>query len=141
MWIRAISSVLPKDVNDRVEEVIGGKSSIDTVEWVNLETGALLVLCANGTWRDGADAEFHVVSISPSGSVADVTIGLLGLAIRMDTDLGALDRYREPRDRAALHIESILGVEHHTVPDAPTAKATNVTPMDELRQKRPPQLD
>ncbi len=141
MWIRAVSSVLPKDVNDRVEELIGGEPSIDAIEWVNLETGALLVLCVTGNWRDGADAELHAVSISPSGSVADASIGLLGSVIRLDPNLDALRRLSEPRQRAALHIESILGVEYHTVPDAPETIVTNVRPMDELRQKRPPRLD
>ncbi len=122
MWIE-ISSRLPSDIDEAITRSIGRREDRGDSVWLNVSTGARVVLAANGGWRTATDSAYHALYVSPTGEVIDATYGLLGGKVRFDTSQKGGDTFTERRKSCVEHIEKVLGVSNHRVNNG------NITPV------------
>ena len=79
MWIDTDSSRLPEGVEDELKELDVKRVDRSDHVWLNLETGAAVMLICDGGWRDAPESAFKVFHRNPNnGALHDVTQGMLG---------------------------------------------------------------
>lgn len=110
MWINA-PKTLPASIDKAITDLIGPREDRVDEVWLNIQTGARVVLAANGGWRTASDSAFHALAVSPTGDVTDVSYGLLGGEVPFDASAGGgIPTYDERRRGAVRHLESLLHV-------------------------------
>lgn len=109
MWIYATRN-FPNELDEKITALIGSRVDREDASWINLDTGARVVLAANGGWRDPEGSAYHAVHVSPDGSVTDVSYGLLGGLVSFDTSATGSDTFTHRRQAAFEYIESVLNV-------------------------------
>ncbi|WP_454262400.1 hypothetical protein [Pseudoxanthomonas mexicana] len=112
MWIE-ISPQLPSDIDQAITVAIGKREDREDSAWLDVSTGARLVLAANGGWRTAKDSAYHALYVSAAGEVIDVTYGLLGGKVPFDASQTGSDTYSPRRAACVKHIETVLGVSSH----------------------------
>lgn len=113
MWLE-ISRTLPADIDQAITDAIGQRQDREDAVWLDLSTGARVVLAANGGWRDAINSAFHAFYVSPTHEVIEISSGLLGGSIPFDAaaELGAAN-YKDRLQACVDHIAAVLGVEEH----------------------------
>lgn len=109
MWVHAPRQ-LPDDLDEKVTSLIGRREDREDASWLNVETGARVILAANGGWREAERSAFYAMHISPTGVVTDVSHGLLGGAVAFDASATGADTYSAQRRAAVEHLENLLQV-------------------------------
>ncbi|WP_146752048.1 hypothetical protein [Microbacterium sp. SMR1] len=110
MWVQTTEG-LPHEIDDKITNAIGHRADRQDKVWINIETGARVVLAANGGWRTAADSAFHALLVSPSGEVTNVSYGMLGGSVPFDATAEAAATYTKRQEAAVAHITSLLGAE------------------------------
>lgn len=110
MWINA-PATLPSSIDTAITEMIGAREDRADEVWLNAETGARIVLAANGGWRTAANSAFYALAVSPNGDVTDASHALLGGKVPFDSSASpGIGAYRQRREGAVKHIESLLRI-------------------------------
>jgi hypothetical protein len=80
MWIDTGSSRLPDGTEEKLREQSVVRVDRSDHVWINLDTGAALVLACSGGWRTASRSGFQVFLRAPGGlgQLLDVTFGLIG---------------------------------------------------------------
>ena len=112
MWIETGSGQLP----DGVEEQLVARGVVrddrsDNV-WINLDTGAILVLACSGGWRTAGTSHYRVFHRASGGvgELIDVTFGVVGTSdTRFDVDETGSDTYSDLRNSLSARITETLG--------------------------------
>ena len=79
MWIDTGSSKLPDGTEEQLRQQKVVRDDRSDYVWVNIDTGAALILACNGGWRTASTSGFQLFLRTPGGvgPLIDVTFGLL----------------------------------------------------------------
>lgn len=117
MWIETDTLRGLDDVGAQLEAAGVKREDAEDTAWLNLDTGALLVLADHGGWRHPESSWFKVYFRAPGATaMVDVTHGLTGVtAFPFDTSKTGSDTYVEAMRRGRARVNKALGI----VPDEP----------------------
>lgn len=109
MWIETGTKTLPAKVAKHLDATLTREDNTDHV-WVNLDTGALLVLACNGGWRSAESAFYKLFLYAPGAEPYDVTFAVLGArAVPFDVTKKASETWSDVYDRATSVVGERIG--------------------------------
>lgn len=109
MWIIGPSN-FSSDLETKIFNLIGNREDRQDRSWINLETGARVILASNGGWRTAESSAYHALYISPAGELMDVSYGLLRGPVDFDATQKGSDTYNEALCAATKYLEDLLHV-------------------------------
>ena len=111
MWIPPYDQ-LPKDIDDQVAKLIGSREGRATQSWLNLDTGAQIILATDGGKHNSDKSAFHALYCSPRRDVTDVSFGLLGGPVASETAEEGSGKYAQGQQAVAQYIDKVLGAQY-----------------------------
>ncbi|MDF2992733.1 MAG: hypothetical protein K0S37_3247 [Microbacterium sp.] len=109
MWVRA-QRELPDDVRHRITSFVGARMEEHDAVWIELSTGARVVLTTTAGHGRRQTTTIHAMHISPVGVVTDVSLGLFGEPVPLDMEHHGEPASLTPRAMATSHLEQLLAV-------------------------------
>lgn len=108
MWIDTGGNDLPEHVIKHLDDTLERVDRTDRV-WVNLESGSLVVLAANGGWKTAEKSDYRLILYAPGAAPYDITYAVLGTsAVRFNPDETGSDTYNGVRTAAIEIITEFL---------------------------------
>lgn len=121
MWIDTLGSDLPEHVIKHLDDTLEREDRTDRV-WVNLETGSLVVLAANGGWSRAETSDYRLFLYAPGAAPYDITYAILGTpAVRFNSEETGSDTYNGVRTAAIEIVTERLSA--WTFPSAETSES------------------
>lgn len=112
MWIY-VSSQIPEHLTADLRKQTVREDCTDQA-WLNLDTGARIILACDGGWKEPLTARYKVLHYAPGENTStDISINVAHLVnMNFDGELMGIERYRRPYREGRLAINTYLGVEN-----------------------------
>lgn len=110
MWIDTGLDKLPAGFEKALEELGLPREDRTDAVWMDLSSGAQLILACIGGWRASARSYYLLFYVSPSGVLADITFAVLGTStVNFDRDAEGANSYRDIRKLAVAAVSARVG--------------------------------